>query len=51
LRTIHSILRGIDHIAFVQLTSADVVRHSLVGKIVEAYNTYSQNGRKAKNER
>lgn len=51
LRTIRHILDGIDRIAFVQLTSADVVRHSLVGQIVEAYNRYSQSRQEAKHER
>jgi phosphate starvation-inducible PhoH-like protein len=31
------ILEGIDDIAFIDLGRADVVRHSLVGRIVDAY--------------
>ena len=34
------ILGGIDDVAFCTLTSADVVRHRLVGEIVEAYGRY-----------
>ena len=39
-----NILKGIDDIKFVQLTGADVVRHELVQKIIEAYakNTEKQ---------
>ncbi|MDF7663893.1 PhoH family protein [Bifidobacterium sp. ESL0763] len=38
LRSIESILGGIDDIAFVHLGAKDVVRHALVGKIVKAYD-------------
>lgn len=34
------VLKGIDDIAFCELTSRDVVRHPLVQKIVKAYETY-----------
>ena len=34
------VLRGIDDIAFCTLTSKDVVRHPLVQKIVQAYETF-----------
>ena len=34
------ILQGVDDIAFVKLARADVVRHRLVGRIVEAYDAY-----------
>lgn len=34
------VLRGIEDIAFCQLTSKDVVRHPLVQKIVKAYDDY-----------
>jgi phosphate starvation-inducible PhoH-like protein len=37
LRAAADILDGIDDIEFVQLTSADVVRHRLVSEIVDAY--------------
>lgn len=42
LRTIEKILAGIDSITFVHLSSADVVRHELVGKIVSAYNRHDE---------
>lgn len=38
----HRVLSGIDELAFCELTSADVVRHPLVQKIVQAYETYEQ---------
>ncbi|RKM62369.1 PhoH family protein [Butyrivibrio sp. CB08] len=37
-----SVLKGIDDIAFCNLTSADVVRHPLVQKIVKAYEDYEK---------
>ncbi len=40
LATIERVLRGIDDIAFVHLGAADVVRHALVGRIVDAYERY-----------
>ncbi|RYQ57802.1 PhoH-like protein [Bifidobacterium pseudolongum subsp. globosum] len=40
LATIERVLRGIDDIAFVHLGAADVVRHALVGRIVDAYDRY-----------
>ncbi len=40
LVTIERVLRGIDDIAFVHLGAADVVRHALVGRIVDAYDRY-----------
>jgi phosphate starvation-inducible PhoH-like protein len=40
LQLVTSILDGIDDIAFSRLGSEDVVRHSLVGRIVDAYTTY-----------
>ena len=40
LRIVRTILEGIDDIHFVGLTSADVVRHTLVGRIVDAYEQY-----------
>ena len=36
------VLRNIDEIAFCELTSKDVVRHPLVQKIVNAYETYEK---------
>lgn len=40
LRLVTRVLNGIDDIHFARLTSADVVRHSLVGRIVDAYTEY-----------
>jgi phosphate starvation-inducible PhoH-like protein len=40
-----TILRGIDEISIIELTSDDVVRHPLVQKIVKAYEDYEKHGR------
>ena len=40
LRVVQDILDGVTDIHFTRLTSQDVVRHKLVGKIVEAYERY-----------
>lgn len=40
LRVVQDILEGIEDIHFARLTSHDVVRHRLVGKIVDAYEKY-----------
>ena len=40
LKVAMRVLRGIDDIAICQLTGADVVRHQLVQKIIEAYEGY-----------
>ena len=40
LRVVQDILDGIPDIHFAKLTSQDVVRHKLVGKIVDAYEQY-----------
>ncbi|MBR7835840.1 PhoH family protein [Actinospica durhamensis] len=40
LRVVQEILEGLDDIAFCRLTSTDVVRHRLVGEIVDAYGRY-----------
>jgi phosphate starvation-inducible PhoH-like protein len=40
LRVVQDILDGIPDIHFARLTSTDVVRHKLVGKIVDAYERY-----------
>jgi len=42
LKLVTQILDEIDDIAFSRLTSDDVVRHSLVGQIVDAYTAYDQ---------
>lgn len=41
------ILDGVHDIAFTNLTAQDVVRHKLVGRIVDAYESYDSNGLKA----
>jgi phosphate starvation-inducible protein PhoH and related proteins len=43
LRIVREILDGIDDIHFSTLTSADVVRHRLVGDIVDAYERFDAN--------
>ena len=40
LQIVQEILGGVDDVAFCKLTSHDVVRHRLVGRIVEAYATW-----------
>jgi len=47
---VQGILDGIDDIAFCNLTSRDVVRHRLVGKIVAAYDVACES-RGARNSR
>ncbi|SEB67917.1 phosphate starvation-inducible protein PhoH [Microbacterium hydrocarbonoxydans] len=42
LRLVTRVLDGIDDIHFARLTSDDVVRHSLVGQIVDAYSQYDE---------
>lgn len=42
LKTVRNVLDGIDGIAFCDLTSKDVVRHSLVARIVAAYDAAKQ---------
>lgn len=45
LRQVQDILEGLDDVHFSRLSSADVVRHKLVGRIVDAYEKYdSENG-------
>ncbi|WP_432141614.1 PhoH family protein [Streptomyces sp. bgisy084] len=45
LRQVRDILDGVDDVHFSLLTSKDVVRHKLVGRIVDAYEKYdSRNG-------
>jgi phosphate starvation-inducible PhoH-like protein len=45
LRIVQDILDGIEDIHFARLTSHDVVRHRLVGKIVDAYERYDAHSR------
>jgi phosphate starvation-inducible PhoH-like protein len=40
LRVVQDILDGVEDIHFARLTSHDVVRHRLVGKIVDAYERH-----------
>ena len=40
LRVVQDILDGVDDVSFCRLTAHDVVRHKLVGRIVEAYGRY-----------
>jgi phosphate starvation-inducible PhoH-like protein len=42
LRVVEEILSGIDDVAFCRLTSRDVVRHRLVGQIVDAYGRHDE---------
>jgi len=42
LRLVTTVLDGIDDIHFARLTSADVVRHSLVGRIIDAYTAFDE---------
>ncbi|MDE2386846.1 MAG: PhoH family protein [Actinomycetales bacterium] len=42
LRTALEILEGVDDMHFARLTSEDVVRHSLVAKIVDAYSKFEE---------
>lgn len=42
LRVVEKILSGVDDVAFCRLDSQDVVRHKLVGRIVEAYGRYDE---------
>lgn len=45
LREVVGILDGLDDIAFCHLTQHDVVRHRLVGRIVDAYDRYESTTR------
>ena len=42
LRSVREILKGIKGIGFIDLSEADVVRHEIVQKIVQAYAKYEQ---------
>jgi phosphate starvation-inducible PhoH-like protein len=43
LKVVQHILKGVDDLAFVNLSAEDVVRNSLVGRIVEAYARHDAN--------
>ncbi|HEU5222993.1 MAG TPA: PhoH family protein [Candidatus Lumbricidophila sp.] len=51
LRLVTKILDRIEDIEFVRLTSDDVVRHTLVGQIVDAYTEFDQRQQAQKYER
>ncbi|MCK6065482.1 MULTISPECIES: PhoH family protein [Microbacterium] len=51
LRLVTRILSEVDDIHFAYLTSDDVVRHTLVGRIVDAYSEYDEKRLVAKRER
>jgi phosphate starvation-inducible PhoH-like protein len=51
LRLVTRVLDGIDDIHFARLTSEDVVRHTLVGKIVDAYSAFDEQRAAARHER
>ncbi|WP_246836330.1 PhoH family protein [Nesterenkonia sp. NBAIMH1] len=54
LRTVLDILGGVDDITITRLTSEDVVRHELVGRIVDAYERHQadqQPARRGREER
>ena len=53
LRVVQEILDGVDDVHFAMLTAHDVVRHRLVGAIVDAYGRWdeSQQGGRAQRER
>lgn len=42
LRVVSRILRDVDDLHFSELTSDDIVRHSLVGRIVDAYTAFEE---------
>jgi len=42
LRVVRDILQDIDDIAFLELTTDDVIRHRLIGDIVRAYDTFDE---------
>ena len=47
LRVVEDILDGVEDIGFHRLTSADVVRHKLVGRIVAAYDEFDAQAQQA----
>jgi phosphate starvation-inducible PhoH-like protein len=51
LRLVTRVLGDIDDIHFAYLTSADVVRHNLVGRIVDAYTEYDERRLASRRER
>lgn len=51
LRLVTRVLSEVDDIHFARLTSDDVVRHTLVGRIVDAYSAYDEQRTAARHER
>jgi phosphate starvation-inducible PhoH-like protein len=51
LRVVRDILGDVEDIHFANLTSADVVRHRLVGEIVDAYERHDRGGQQTHGER
>lgn len=45
LRVVRDILRGVEGVFFMEMGSEDVVRHDLVGRIVDAYDEYEARAR------
>lgn len=45
LRQAIRILRGVEHLGFVEFSSVDVVRHPVVARIIDAYQKYDQEQR------
>jgi phosphate starvation-inducible PhoH-like protein len=50
LRVVRDILGDIDDIHFANLTSSDVVRHRLVGDIVDAYERHERSAQQPRGE-
>ena len=50
-RLVTRVLNEVDDIHFSYLTSQDVVRHTLVGRIVDAYSEYDERRLAARRER
>jgi len=50
LRQVQDVLVNVDEVAFCRLTSRDVVRHSLVGAIVDAYGRHEEMPRPARRD-
>ncbi|GAB2554192.1 PhoH family protein [Leucobacter ruminantium] len=48
LRVVNRILRGVEDVHFAELTADDIVRHSLVGRIVDAYSVYEESRQQRK---
>jgi phosphate starvation-inducible PhoH-like protein len=49
LKVIEEILTGVEDVSFNRLTSHDVVRHRLVGRIVAAYDAFEAGGQRGGN--